>query len=335
MSETPPSPEFDLIERLARRAREAAPVADRVAVGIGDDGAVTVPDGATTTSVDMLVEGVHFRRSTSPLGLIGRKALSVALSDLAAMGADPGEAYVALGVPPDLDEAGCIELYAGLAEVASETGTVLAGGDLSASPVLTIALTVVGHGAAPERFVSRAGARPGHVLVVTGELGGAAAGLLVLERPELRSSLDEETADALVARQTNPTPRLAAGRALAAAGAAAMIDLSDGLGADARHLATAGPGWLRIELDGLPIQPAALDLAAAAGADPLDLATAAGEDYELLASLPPERISDAVAAVRPLALTVIGEVSEGSGVELRGADGGPRQPRGFDHLRSR
>ena len=212
MDENPPRPEFDLIERLAERAGERAPEADRVAVGIGDDGAVTVPGGATATSVDMLVEGVHFRRSTSPLRLIGRKALSVALSDLAAMGAEPGEAYVALGIPPDLDEAGCLELYGGLAEVASETGTALAGGDVSASPVLTIAVTVVGHGAAPERFVSRAGARPGHVLVVTGELGGAAAGLLLLERPELRSSLDEEAAAALVARQTDPTPRLAAGQ---------------------------------------------------------------------------------------------------------------------------
>jgi thiamine-monophosphate kinase len=335
MDEIPPRPEFDLIERLAERVGDTAADADRVAVGIGDDGAVTVPDGATATSVDMLVEGVHFRRSTSPLRLIGRKALSVALSDIAAMGAEPGEAYVALGIPPDLDEAGCLELYGGLAEVASEAGTALAGGDVSASPVLAIAITVVGHGAAAGDFVSRAGARPGHVLVVTGELGGAAAGLLVLERPELRSSLGEEAAAALVARETDPTPRLTAGRALAAAGAAAMIDVSDGLGADAGHLATAGPAWLRIELEGLPIQPGVAELADAAGADPLDLATAGGEDYELLASLPPERISEAVAAVRPLALTVIGEVSEGSGVELRGADGGPRQPRGFDHLRRR
>ena len=162
------SSEFDLIARLAERLGGSASAPDRVALGIGDDAAVTVPAGATATSVDMLVEGVHFRRATSSLRLIGRKALSVALSDLAAMGAEPGEAYVALGIPTDLDEVGCLELYGGLAEVADETGTALAGGDVSASPTLTIAVTVVGHAGSEQGLVRRAGARPGHALAVTG-----------------------------------------------------------------------------------------------------------------------------------------------------------------------
>jgi thiamine-monophosphate kinase len=114
-----------------------------------------------------------------------------------------------------------------------------------------------------------------------------------------------------------------------------MIDLSDGLGADAAHLAAAGPARLRIELEGLPLQPGVRELATAAAVDPLDLATAGGEDYELLASLPLERVSAAVAAVRPLPLTVIGEASQGSGIELRGVDGVPRPARGFDHLQRR
>ncbi len=333
-----PGGEFELIARLAERIGESGVSgSEQLVLGIGDDAAVSVPSGATATSVDMLVDGVHFRRSTASSRLVGRKALSVALSDLAAMGAESGEAYVAIGIPPDLDEAGCLELYGGLAEVASETGTALAGGDLSTSPVLAIAVMVVGHAPSPERLVRRAGARPGHALAVTGELGGAAAGLLVLERPDLREAIDDAAAEALVQRQVDPTPRLATGAALAAAGAAAMIDLSDGLGADAEQLAAAGTAWMRIELDALPVQQGVGEVAAAAGFDPLDLAAAAGEDYELLAAIPPERVSQAAAAATQTGtrLTVIGEVSRGEGVELRGPDGGRRPVRGFDHLDAR
>ena len=332
-----PGGEFDLIAKLSERIGGPGMPRGRVVLGVGDDAAVTEPVGAAVTSVDMLIEGVHFKRSTSSLRLVGRKSLSVSLSDVAAMGAEPGEAYVALGLPGDLDEAGCLELYGGLAEIADETGTALAGGDVSASPVLSIAVTVVGHAPSAERLVGRAGARAGDSLVVTGELGGAAAGLLVLERSELREALDGAVANALVERQVDPTPRLAAGVALAAAGATAMIDISDGLGGDAHQLAAAGPAWLRIELDRLPLQEGVREVCAAARVDPLDLAAAGGEDYELLAALPPERVSDAVAAVgrAGTSVTVIGEVSRGEGVELRGPDGVARPARGFDHLDAR
>jgi thiamine-monophosphate kinase len=214
---------------------------------------------------------------------------------------------------------------------------VLAGGDVSASPVFAIAVTVVGHAESSQRLVGRDGARPGHVLVVTGELGGAAAGLLLLERPELRDALDDAVADGLIRRQADPTPRLTAGVALAAAGAAAMIDLSDGLGADAWQLAAASDVWLRVELDRLPVQQGVREAASAAGLDPLDLSTAGGEDYELLAAIPPDRVSDAVSAVgrAGTSLTPIGEVSQGDGVELRDPNGATRPARGFDHLDSR
>ncbi len=149
---------------------------------------MTVPGGATATSVDALVEGVHFRRETATLRQIGRKAMSTALSDLAAMGAAAGEAYVALGAPADLGEPELLELAEGLAAVAAETGTTIAGGDLTAAPALTLAVTVVGHAARPEDFVTRGGARPGDALVVTGELGGAAAGLLLIEDRTLAAS---------------------------------------------------------------------------------------------------------------------------------------------------
>jgi thiamine-monophosphate kinase len=324
--------EFELLARL----RELLPPADpRVRLGSGDDAAVTVPGGATATSVDALVEGVHFHRDTATLPQIGRKALGTALSDLAAMGAEAGEAYVVVGVPTDLGEDGCLELVDGIAALAAETGTTLAGGDLTRAPVLTLAVTVVGHAATAERLVGRGGAKPGDALVVTGELGGAAAGLLLLERPELAAGVPERSAERLRLRQLDPTPRLAAGLALARAGARAMIDLSDGLGGDAAHLAEASGARLRIDAGELPLASGVAEVAAAAGRDPLELAASGGEDYELLAALAPERLDAAIAAIGDVAattLTRIGEVSGGEGVEIRLPGGGTLEPAGFDQL---
>jgi len=324
--------EFELLARLRQRLPPAGP---RVRVGMGDDAAVTVPGGATATSVDAVVDGVHFRREHATPAQIGHKALATALSDLAAMGAEPGEAYVVLGVPAGMSEDECIELLDGIAALAERTGTTLAGGDVTRAPALTVATTVVGHAAAPERLVTRAGARPGDALVLTGETGGAAAGLLLLERPEPASALDAEAVERLRARQLEPHPRLAAGRALARAGATAMIDLSDGLGADAGHIAEESGARLRIDAAAVPVQAGVAEVAAAAGLDPLRLAASGGEDYELLGALPPERVEGAVAAVDQAgtALTVIGEVAEGEGVEIRLPDGRALEPSGFDQLR--
>ena len=332
--------EFDLIARLvetvaeARRGRSSAgPV--EIAVPSGDDAAVTVPKGATATSVDSVVDGVHFRRETAPLGSVGRKALAVALSDLAAMGAFPGEAYVQLGVPDDLDQDGCLELGEGLAQVAAEHDVAVLGGDVTRAPVLWVAITVVGHADSAEQLVRRAGAAPGQLLCVTGQLGGAAAGLLILDRPELADVVGAEVADGLRRRQLEPSPRIAAGRALAAVGASAMIDLSDGLGGDASQLAAASGVRLSIDLESLPMQAGVREVAAAAGLDPYDLAGGRGEDYELLVALPAERAQRAIAeaAAGGSALTQIGAVDEGRGVALRAADGSEREPVGFDQLR--
>jgi thiamine-monophosphate kinase len=331
-------PEFELIAELAARIRaEGSEPSDRIRIGIGDDAAVTVPGGVTATSVDMLVEGVHFRRETALPRSVGRKALAAALSDLAAMGAAAGEAYVALGVPAYLDQQSCLDLYGGVAELAREVGVALLGGDVSAAPVLIVAMTVVGHAESPDDLVGRAGARPGHVLAVTGELGGAAAGLILLERPELEGSLDSSVVTGLRRRQLEPPVRLAAGAALAAAGAAAMIDVSDGLGADAGQISAASGVRASIELEGLPLQDGVAELGLAAGLDPLDLAAGSGEDYELLVALDPNRVPEAVAAAARAGtdLTVIGELGEGAGVELRGPDGVLRAPAGFQHLGER
>jgi thiamine-monophosphate kinase len=327
--------EFELLAAL--RERLPAP-GGRVRLGSGDDASITVPGGAVATSVDALVEGVHFRRATATLGQIGRKALSTALSDLAAMAAEPGEAYVVLGAPEELGEAELLELGAGLVEVAAETGTTIAGGDLTRSPVLSLAVTVTGHARRPEDFVTRAGARPGDALVVTGELGGAAAGLLLIEEPELAARATDP--GALRARQLDPTPRLAAGRALAAAGVTAMIDLSDGLAGDAGHVAKASGALLVVDAEALPIAAGVAEVAAAAGRDAVELAVSGGEDYELLAALPPDRIDAARAGVAEVgvALTQVGRV-ESAGADPRAEvrlPGGEAVPsRGFDQLRSR
>jgi thiamine-monophosphate kinase len=323
--------EFELLARLRERL---PPAGQRVLVGSGDDAAVTVPGGATATSIDALVDGVHFRRESATLTEIGRKALAAALSDLAAMGAEPGEAYVAVGVPPDLDEERCLELFDGIAALAAATATTLAGGDVTRSPVLSLAVTVVGHAPTPEDLVTRAGAKPGDALVLTGEIGGAAAGLLLLQRPQLAASIDAAAAQ-LRRRQLDPTPRLAAGQALAAAGARAMIDLSDGLGGDAAHLARASGVGIRIDAGKLPLAAGMVEVAAATGRDPLELAAAGGEDYELLAALAPERLPEALRAVNAAGeggLRRIGEVTAGEGVEIKRPGGGILAPAGFDQL---
>lgn len=324
--------EFELLAKLRERLPQDGP---RVRLGSGDDAAVTVPGGATATSVDAIVAGVHFRHGEADLRLIGRKALATALSDLAAMGAEAGEAYVALGAPPDLGEEDFLALLDGMLELAAETGTTLAGGDVTRAPALTLAVTVVGHAASPAQLVSRAGAEPGDLLVLTGEIGGAAAGRLLLDKPDLGSALSETTSERLRGRQLDPHPRLRSGHALASAGARAMIDLSDGLGADAAHLAEASGVALRIEAGSLPIAKGVAEIAAAAGREPLELAASGGEDYELLAALPAERLAEASSAIGEAAettLTPVGMVEAGAGAEIRLPGGRHLETRGYDHL---
>jgi len=319
--------EFELLARVRERL---PPTGARLRLGSGDDAAVTVPGGATATSVDAVVDGVHFRRERTSPRQIGHKALAAALSDLAAMGAEPGEAYAVLGIPPDLGEDECLELLDGMVDLAAATGTSIAGGDVTRAAQLFLALTVVGHVPGAGDLVGRAGARPGDALVLSGEVGGAAAGLALLEDPELSGSGDE-----LVARQLEPHPRLGAGRALARAGATAMIDVSDGLGADAGHLAERSGVGLRIDGGAVPLAPGVREVAERAGRDPWRLALGGGEDYELLATVPPGQLDEARRAVRAaegIELTAIGEAVGGEEVEIRLPDGRTLAPEGFDQL---
>lgn len=239
-----------------------------------------------------------------------------------------------LGVPPDLEEDGCLELIDAIATLASETDTTLAGGDLTRAPALSLAVTVVGHAPQADLLVPRSGARPGQALVLTGEIGAAAAGLLLLEQPQLATAICPRLAERLKARQIEPRPRLDAGLALARSGATAMIDLSDGLAGDARHLAEASEAQMLIAVDALPIARGVAEIAAAAGRDRFELALCGGEDYELLAALPKARLGDAASALAgaEISLTEVGEVAVGSGAKIRLPGGDLLERGGFDQL---
>jgi thiamine-monophosphate kinase len=325
-----PASEFDLIAAINARLPTAGP---RIRVGSGDDAAVVDSDRPSAVSVDAIVDGVHFRLAEFGSVAVGRKALAAGLSDLAAMGAMPGEAYVVVGAPEDLDDDELLGIAEGLAEVASREQVTIAGGDLVASPALVVSVTSIGYEPEGGSLITRDGARPGDVIAVTGELGGAAAAVALLSGGDA-SSLSAASRDALLARQLDPRPRLREGGALAGAGATAMIDVSDGLGADAGHLARSSGCAIEIELGLVPVAEGVNEVAGGDEAA-LDLAASGGEDYELLVALPEERVDAARSAVEEAEspLTEIGYAREGRGVTLRLPDGRAVDPRGFDQRR--
>jgi thiamine-monophosphate kinase len=275
----------------------------------GDDAAVVRAAALAVTSIDTVVEGTHFTLSTHSPADVGWKALAGALSDLAAMGARSGEAYVSLVLPPRFE--GALELVNAMEELAAESGTTIAGGDVVGGPALTVTVAVTGWADDESELVGRDGASPGDLVAVTGVLGGSEAGRLLLQRGE------REPAE-LITRHLRPRPRLREGRALAGAGVSAMIDLSDGLATDARHVAERSGVELRVELERLPLASGVTTEAAAAG----------GDDYELLVTVPAERRAGAEAAA---GLTWIGTVAEGDGLVLLGPDGPVEGLSGYEH----
>jgi thiamine-monophosphate kinase len=302
----------------------------RVLVGPGDDAAVVRAGGVAVTSIDTVVDGVHFELATHSPGDVGHKALAVALSDLAAMGAAPGEAYVSLALPGSVGEEQAVELVDAMRTLAAATGTTIAGGDVVGSPVLTVSVTVTGWADSVERLVRRGGSRPGDLVGVTGQLGGAGAGLMILQGAE-PGDLAPDEREGLLRRHRRPEPRLAEGAALAATGVSAMIDVSDGIATDAGHLADRGGVGIELRLAELPLTPGVDAVARHARRDPAELAASAGDDYELLFTAPADRRSAVESAVP--AVTWLGEVRAGAGLVLVGAGGAAVDLRGFEHTR--
>ena len=305
--------EFDLIRELRTRWGP-------IAVGIGDDAAVlSLPRGdSVVASVDTSIAGRHFRDGWLTAREIGYRAVAAALSDLAAMAAKPVAILVALAIP-DGARGDVLAIGDGIGEAAQLAGAHIAGGNLSASGELSITTTVLG---SAYGVLSRAGARDGDRLFVTGQLGGPATAIRALERGVSRTEIEP----AIHARFARPVPRIAEARWLADRGVTAAIDISDGLVADARQLATASGLRAAIDAERVPRM---------SGAE-LDAALTGGEEYELLVTAPDSALLDAGGFAHRfgVSLTEIGRVSlaagQDGGVELRGAR--VAGSAGYDHF---
>lgn len=305
--------EFGLIARIVARL-DTGPA---TLLGPGDDGAViAAPDGRVVASTDVLVEGRHFRRDWSSATDVGHRAAAANLADIAAMGAKPTALLVALCVPPDLDPAWAEELADGLSAEASSVQASVVGGDMSASPTLTVAVTALGD-LQEQTPVVRGGAQPGDVIALAGRVGYAAAGYTVLSR-------GFRTPKLLVEAYRRPVVPYAQGPIAARHGATSMIDVSDGLLQDLGHVATASVVGIDIRTDAFEVPGPMRDAATALGVDPYIWLLAGGDDHALAATFPP-------GVTLPEGWLRIGSVHEGTGVTV------DRKPwtggMGWDHFR--
>ncbi|MDO4784682.1 MAG: thiamine-phosphate kinase [Propionibacteriaceae bacterium] len=303
--------EFGLIGEVTA----ALPSHGDVLIGPGDDAAAVRFAGPVLISADVLVEGVHFRRDWSSAHQIGRKAAAVNISDIEAMGGRAKALVVCFSAPGDLPASWAVDCLAGLAEEAALCGAVVVGGDTTASRDVTIAVTVFG--SASGEPVRRAGARAGQVVALAGRVGWAAGGLTVLQRG-FSAPRD------LVAAHQVPTPPYGEGEAAARAGASALIDVSDGLLADLRHIADASGVCIDVHTSAFEAPESLQRLAAATGASPMRLMLTGGEDHALAGCFDATRV--------PEGWRVIGEVRQGSGVLVDGQDWEGSE--GWDHFTS-
>ena len=286
-------------------------------LGPGDDAAVlAAPDGRVVATTDLLVDARHFRRDWSTATDVGRKAAAQNLADVAAMGAAPTGLLLGLAVPPDLPVDWLEELADGMRAECEPLGARVLGGDVVRADVLVLAVTAFGdlQGRAP---VTRSGAKPGDVLACTGRLGWAAAGLAVLGRG-FRSPVG------VVAAHRRPEPPYAQGPRAAQLGATAMVDVSDGLVADLRHVALASGVGIELDTSRLEVSAKLRDVGKALGVEPMDWVLAGGDDHALAATFPGDKRP-------PAPWRVIGRVARGRGVVVDGA--AYPGPAGWDHFR--
>ncbi|WP_300644058.1 thiamine-phosphate kinase [Nocardioides sp.] len=292
--------EFALIDALTALFDQG----EQVLVGPGDDAAVLrIRNGHVVVSTDLLVEGRHFRRDWVPAVDVGHRAAAQNLSDVNAMGGRAHSLTVGMAVPADLPVSWALEFAAGFAEECRAVGASVVGGDLTRGDQLVVAVTVLG--SCTVSPVLRSGAEPGDVVALAGRQGWAAGGLAVLGRG-FRSPR------VLVEAYRRPEPPYDAGPEAAAAGATAMVDVSDGLLSEAAHLARGSAVAIDLRTEALEVPEPLLAVAAATGADPLSFVLGGGDDHALLATFPP-------GATLPAGFRVIGSVAEGEGVTVDGA----------------
>lgn len=305
--------EFGLIAALQTRLKATS----AVEIPSGDDAAVlSLGAERLVVSTDMLVQDRHFRLEWSSAEDIGHKAAAQNFADLTAMGARPIALTAAIAMPASTPVDWVLGVVDGLVAEAGEVGAAVVGGDVTRADVITISITAMGVPAGP-RLVRRNGAKPGDVVAVCGRLGWAAAGLAVLGRGFRSPRI-------VVDAHRRAHPPYAAGALAAASGASAMIDVSDGLLADLGHIAEASGVQIVLDIESLPIDAQVRETASAFNADPLGWVLAGGDDHALAAAFPPD-------ASLPDGFELIGEVLEGSGVEVPGYRhiGAP----GYDHFR--
>jgi thiamine-monophosphate kinase len=287
--------EFEVIDHISRRLPDPPP---EVVVPIGDDCAVlSFGDALWAIAADILVSERHFRDSWASPQDVGYKAVAVNVSDIAAMGGVPRFVLASGGADEVETTLRCME---GVLEACEEFGAYPLGGDTTRAAALTIDVSILGQLAHPP--VLRSGARPGDLLAVTGELGASAAGLIALEN-------DGAAPQRLMRKHLRPEPRVDSGRAAARLGARAMIDLSDGLASDVRHLCEKSAVGCRVDLQLLPIAGDTREYVSSMSRDPEILAVTGGEDYELLIAAP-EKVVRSLAAESEVPITVIGEMTE-------------------------
>lgn len=293
--------------------------------GIGDDCAVVRGGPRLLFTNDAFVEDVHFRRKWATAWQAGWKSLAANVSDIGAGGGVPLAALVSLELPASLEVKWLKEFYAGLRGCGRRYRVVVAGGNVCAGRRIAVHISLIG--GAPPRVPGRRGAKPGDLVAVTGTLGGSLAGLLCLER-----RIRAPAARAAVLRHLLPQPSIETGRLLARF-SSAQVDISDGLGREARLLADASKVRLVLVPGAVPVHPAAVALAGALGRAADDLALDSGEEYELLATFPRGRFRRAAEAARRRGarLTAIGEVRHGRGVALLGER--RSVPEAYEHFR--
>jgi thiamine-monophosphate kinase len=312
--------EFGLIDRIAERV---GPARRGVVLGLGDDVAALRPESErlTLVSCDVQVEGTHFEKRGCDAERLGRKAVAINFSDIAAAGGHPAHLLVSLVLPSTTPLRFVDDLYVGIVGEAARFGAGIVGGNVSAGEQIVIDVTVIGV-VAPADLLRRSGARPGDRLMVTGSLGAAAAGLRLaaISGPPPGRAVRQRVLDAL----ETPVPRIEEVAAmLAAGGVTAAIDLSDGLAADLGHLCRESGVGARLDADALPVDAAAAEIGRLVGVDPLELALHGGEDYEILFSADPDAVAPIRAAVEHATGTAVteigGVVSNDSGLLLVGS----------------